>query len=447
MANTLSQEEKTQRGAADAGAYFHHVLDFVGFGPDDSKAIRESALVIEKHIPSIVADFYAHLLRYPPTRAHFLLADGSIDQDYLQKRMQHLANFWRRTASGEYDDEYARYVDYVGLAHTRKGADPKIFIEERYVIGQVGFMQRAISDALTLELREFDPDLEKRAVRAWGLVMMAILELLSRVYRTNDEQTAHEGVVRNVNEESVQKLAVQAYEMGLGLGRPPELQEVLAAKTSEIPEGQRKLVQVNDLSIGIFHHQGEWYALRNHCLHRGGPVATGELRGETLTCPWHGYQYDLTSGALLADPSVHLDRYPVAIREDDLYLTVPVIVTEPVGDLFLPDPPGGTISALKENEFPASDLKPGNARRVMVDGVRVAVYNVGGTFYATADICTHEGGPLSEGWLEGMNIVCPWHESCFRVDTGAVVCSPATRPVKTYRVEVSEGVVRVPGDA
>lgn len=443
MEKMLSQEEKTRRGAADAGAYFHHVLDFVGFGPDDSAAIRESALVIEKHIPSIVADFYAHLLRYPPTRAHFLLADGSIDQDYLQKRMQHLANFWRRTASGVYDDEYARYVDYVGLAHTRKGADPKIYIEERYVIGQVGFMQRAISDALTLELREFDPDLEKRAVRAWNLVMMAILELLARVYRTGDEQTERGGAVRNVNEESVQKLAVQAYEMGLGLGRPPELQEVLAAKTSEIPEGQRKLVQVNDLSIGIFHHQGGWYALRNHCLHRGGPVATGELRGETLVCPWHGYEYNLTSGALLADPSVHLDMYPLAIRDDAIYLTVPLIVTEPVGDLFLPDAAAEEPAALPENEFLTDDLKPGHICLVMVNGVRVAVYNVEGAYYATADTCTHEGGPLSEGWLEGMNIVCPWHESCFHVATGAVICAPATRPVQTYRVEITGRVVRV----
>jgi len=82
--------------------------------------------VIEKHIPSIVADFYANLLRYPPTRKHFLSPDGSLNEDYLQKRRLHLTNFWRRIASGEYDDNYARYVDYVGRAHTSHGADPNI---------------------------------------------------------------------------------------------------------------------------------------------------------------------------------------------------------------------------------------------------------------------------------------------------------------------------------
>ena len=76
--------------------------------------------------------------------------------------MTHLTTFWRRTASGEYDDEYAKYVDAVGLAHTSRGADPDIYIAERYVIGQVGFMQHAVTEALHRELNDVDPDLETR---------------------------------------------------------------------------------------------------------------------------------------------------------------------------------------------------------------------------------------------------------------------------------------------
>ncbi len=66
MDQPMSLEEKIQRGQADAGNYFRYMLEFVGFTQEDGRTIRQAALVIEKHIPSIVADFYANLLRYPP---------------------------------------------------------------------------------------------------------------------------------------------------------------------------------------------------------------------------------------------------------------------------------------------------------------------------------------------------------------------------------------------
>src|SRR5690554_485076 len=100
METHLSQKEKISRGSDDAGKYFRYMTDFVGFTDEDAAIIRDSGLIIEKYIPTIVADFYAHLLRYPPTRKFFMKPDGTIDQEYLQKRMLHLTNFWRRTASG-----------------------------------------------------------------------------------------------------------------------------------------------------------------------------------------------------------------------------------------------------------------------------------------------------------------------------------------------------------
>lgn len=441
MAESLTQDEKVRRGAEDAGRYFRYMMDFVGFGPAESRAVRESALVIEKYIPSIVADFYAHLLRYPPTRESFIDKAGKIDQDYLQKRMAHLANFWRRTASGEYDDDYARYVDYVGRAHTRQGADPNIYIAERYVIGQAGFMQRAISEALTRELHEVDPDLEARAVRAWNMIMMVILETLARAY-SSEHEGEHAGEMMQVNRESVEKLAVQAYEMDLGLGKPPTYQQFPAARVDEIPEGERKIVQIGEHSIGIFHHRGGWYALRNSCLHRGGPVAAGELHGDTLTCPWHGYQYSVTTGELLVDPSAKLESYPLEVRDGQIYLTVPSRISEPVGDFFTGEKEVAR-PALRENEFLPADLPEGRSRRVSVGGEAVAVYHVGGRFYATADACTHAGGPLSEGDLEGMHVICPWHDSCFDISSGAVCRGPATEPVRAYRVVIENGIGRV----
>jgi len=434
MTTPLTQDDKTKQGAEDSGRYFRYMAEFVGFTQVDADAIHESRFIIEKYIPEIVSKFYTQLLRYPPTRKHFLRKDGTLDQEYLQLRMHHLANFWRRTAYGVYDDNYARYIDYVGRAHTSRGADPTIYIPERYVIGQVGFMTHAISEAITKELRDIDPDWEVRALNAWNLLMMVILEMLSRAY--GHEREAETYASRgSIDQEAVLQLAVESYELGLGMRTMQEARDVVVAQTADIPDGERKIVQVDDLSIGVFHHQGKWYAVRNSCLHRGGPVATGSLRGDTLTCPWHGFQYNLTNGELLTDPKAKLEMYPVELREGEIHLQIPVLRRDFIEISILEEQEARPeVQKLKENEFRASELKPGQAKLLFLKGEPVAVYNVDGEFYATQDACTHAGGPLSEGELEGKLIVCPWHSSCFDVTNGQVMCGPADEPVKTFRV-------------
>src|SRR5512143_3053099 len=153
-------QDKAQRGAEDSARDFKYMGEFVGLSGKDEETIKRTMPVIEKHLPEIVSKFYSHLLRYPPTRKVFLKKDGTVDQDYVELRMRHLTNFWLRTAKGIYDDDYARYIDYVGRAHTSHGADPRIYIAERYVIGQVGFVQHAISEALIKELHDVDDAME-----------------------------------------------------------------------------------------------------------------------------------------------------------------------------------------------------------------------------------------------------------------------------------------------
>lgn len=440
----LSHQQKVNRGSADAGPYFRHMMSFVGFGEEQAAAIRASRLVIEKHIPRIVADFYTHLLRYPPTRTHFLNKEGVIDQAYLQKRMHHLTNFWRRTASGFYDDEYARYVDYVGRAHTSHGADPGIYIAERYVIGQVGFIQHAITQALTQELHELDPDLEESASKAWNMLMMVILEMLARAYREEHAPDPGERVLP-VNPEGIHQLAVETYELGLGLTRPRATYEVSAGPAAEIPDGDRRIIQAGDLSIGVFHHKGSWVALHNHCQHRGGPVATGLLEGDTLTCPWHGYQYDVNTGGLLVDPSVKLETYPVTLRDGQVFVTVPEPEKSPftldMKDFLAPEPAAGEAGKLQPGpgEFLETNLPLGAALVVQVDGQPAAVFHTQEGFFAVGEECTHAGGPLSEGTLKDGAVICPWHGSCFDLRSGAVRCGPAVEPVRSYRVTISHG--------
>jgi nitrite reductase/ring-hydroxylating ferredoxin subunit len=432
----------------DAGRYFKYMAEFVGFGQADSEAISESRLVIEMHLPDMIGHFYTNLLQYPPTRKFFLKPDGSVDEEYLQLRMYHQANFWRRTAGGIYDDDYARFVDYVGRAHTSRGADPRVYIAERYVIGMVGFIQYAIADSLMRELHEYNPDLEARAVKAWNRLCMVILEMLARAYGHEREAETFDELLE-VDPQAILNMSIESYEKGLGIRRQVDHKDIPVARVDEIPEGERKIVQVDGISIGVFHHKGDWYALRNSCLHRGGPVATGKLIEDQIICPWHGYTYEVTSGRLIMDPSARLEMYPVSIEDDQVRLRIPVLadagasVEEEIDEATAVQGADVEIPVLKENEFYVGDLPEGGVRLLHLDGQRVAVYNVGGVLYATQEECTHAGGPLSEGELNGQVITCPWHNSCFDVTDGSVKCRPAVRPLRTYPVRVEGEIGRV----
>jgi len=80
---------------------------------------------------------------------------------------------------------------------------------------------------------------------------------------------------------------------------------------------------------------------------------------------------------------------------------------------------------------------PGEVKRVEVDGLpALAVYNVDGTIFVTDDLCSHGAIALSEGFLEGAEIECPWHGGRFDIATGQPRCLPVKTPIKTYAVTV-----------
>ncbi len=84
-----------------------------------------------------------------------------------------------------------------------------------------------------------------------------------------------------------------------------------------------------------------------------------------------------------------------------------------------------------------SDVGPGTAKGITVNGYRMAVTNVGGKFYAAEDRCTHMGATLSMGLLLGNIIICPAHGAQFDITDGAPLTLPGKTPVKTYEVRVS----------
>ena len=84
----------------------------------------------------------------------------------------------------------------------------------------------------------------------------------------------------------------------------------------------------------------------------------------------------------------------------------------------------------------AADLAPGTGTVVELNGVRIAIFNVDGAFYAMNDTCTHASGPLSEGELDGTVVTCPLHGATFDVKTGAVLGPPASDGVRSYEVKI-----------
>ena len=92
------------------------------------------------------------------------------------------------------------------------------------------------------------------------------------------------------------------------------------------------------------------------------------------------------------------------------------------------------------------DIAPGEHRVVECDGTRIAVFNVAGEFFAIEDVCTHDGGGLAGGRVEGDQVICPRHGARFCVRTGAALTAPAYEPAATLPLRIRDGLVEVRDD-
>jgi nitrite reductase/ring-hydroxylating ferredoxin subunit len=89
------------------------------------------------------------------------------------------------------------------------------------------------------------------------------------------------------------------------------------------------------------------------------------------------------------------------------------------------------------------EIPAGKSKQVTVNGRTLGIFNVNGTFYAIDDTCTHRGGPLNEGEIEGNTVICPWHGAHFDLATGANLSPPAPKGVTAYKVHVVGDEVQV----
>jgi 3-phenylpropionate/trans-cinnamate dioxygenase ferredoxin subunit len=94
----------------------------------------------------------------------------------------------------------------------------------------------------------------------------------------------------------------------------------------------------------------------------------------------------------------------------------------------------------------ADELAPGKWRVVEADDARIVVFNLGGEFHAIEDVCTHDGGQLTGGTVEGDEIVCPRHGARFCIRTGEALSAPAYEPTARFPVRIENGEVQVRDD-
>jgi nitrite reductase/ring-hydroxylating ferredoxin subunit len=159
-------------------------------------------------------------------------------------------------------------------------------------------------------------------------------------FATKTGQTPIQEPARNVARMQVRK-------MGSPDCRPAaakvqkRMAEKFVAKASEFTDGDRRIVFVGDNEIGVFRHEGQFYAYSNFCLHQGGPACEGltiakveeRLRPDKTSqglyfsetemhfvCPWHGMEYDMKTGECVSDRKMKLKKYKILQKGDEVYV-------------------------------------------------------------------------------------------------------------------------------
>ncbi len=94
------------------------------------------------------------------------------------------------------------------------------------------------------------------------------------------------------------------------------------AETSDLTSDQGCTIEVDGKALALFNAGGTFYAIDNTCLHRGGPLGEGELNGTIVTCPWHGWRYDVSTGENAMNAAIKVSCYPVKVEGTSIFVEV-----------------------------------------------------------------------------------------------------------------------------
>jgi nitrite reductase (NADH) small subunit len=119
--------------------------------------------------------------------------------------------------------------------------------------------------------------------------------------------------------------------------------ELFVCREGELNDGDMRIVSTEEISLGVYRHNGAYFAYRNLCVHQGGPACEGltmpkvvDVIGPDRThigqdfdesemhivCPWHGYEYKLETGECVGNPRLRLRRFDVVEREGSIYVAL-----------------------------------------------------------------------------------------------------------------------------
>ncbi|MBI4246907.1 MAG: Rieske 2Fe-2S domain-containing protein, partial [Candidatus Rokubacteria bacterium] len=84
--------------------------------------------------------------------------------------------------------------------------------------------------------------------------------------------------------------------------------------------GEGRVVEAAGRTLALFNADGHFYVIDNACAHRGGPLGEGDLEGQIVTCPWHAWRWDVTTGANVNNPAVRVASFPVTVEGGEVYV-------------------------------------------------------------------------------------------------------------------------------
>ena len=92
--------------------------------------------------------------------------------------------------------------------------------------------------------------------------------------------------------------------------------------TNDLKDGEGRPFTISGKPIAVFKQNGQFFAIDNTCPHMGGPLGEGLLEGEEITCPWHGWQFSIRTGAHVSIPGVKAKTYPVTVKDGEVFVDV-----------------------------------------------------------------------------------------------------------------------------
>ena len=106
---------------------------------------------------------------------------------------------------------------------------------------------------------------------------------------------------------------------------PSQCEFVGVAQASELPNGERLFLEIDEQSIVVFNIGGQYYAIADLCSHDDGPLGDGEISGMEVICPRHGARFDLRTGKVLSLPAiVDIPAYPVRVQNGEVQIGLPI---------------------------------------------------------------------------------------------------------------------------